>query len=118
MNKDHLVYLILILLGILFAILALFVMMTNPDYFSTLFAAYMLGYSIYMTVALFRARKAQEDKPLDVSIWVTLFTVFLSILLASMTVVMIIQRKRSQGAPSMIMYQPVAAANPYGHKSL
>ena len=75
--------------------------------FAILFAAYMLGYSIYMTVHLFRTR---EKGKTDVPIWITLFTIFLSVLLAGMALVMMFQSQKSNGSSATtFVYQPSAA---------
>ena len=110
MNKDMVVYLTLLLCGIVFAIIALFAMMNGPDYFSIIFAAYMLGYSIYMTVMLFRVRNDENEKAIATPTWVTLFTVFLSVLLAGMAVIMLFQRKK--GTNTSTLYAPYQSSNP------
>lgn len=119
MNKDLVVYLVLLMCGIVFAVFSLFVLMTSPDYFSILFAAYLLGYSIYMTVHLFRKRAKEETSKIDAAIWVTLFTIFLSVLLAGLAIVMIMHRKRSSSSsgPTLI-YQPVPPSSPYSYRSI
>ena len=113
MEKDLVVYMSLLLAGIIFAIVSLFVMLKSMTAFAILFAGYMLGYRIYMTVHLFKNR---EKGKTDIPIWVTLFTIFLSVLLAGMALVMTINaNKDAMPKPTSYMYAPSAAApsNPY-----
>lgn len=113
MNRDLVIYLSLLLAGIVFAIIALFAMMAGPDYFTIIFAAYMLGYSIYLTVVLFRKRAEQKEDEIKAPIWVTLFSICLSLLLAGMAVVMLFQRKKSNSGTNNYFIQPSSSSSSY-----